>query len=63
MSTRRSNIRKRVRQRRRYEQPPQPQSQPKPPSATSGLLADLARPISSRALSEAIEELRLPTNN
>jgi hypothetical protein len=59
MSTRRSNIRKRERQKQRHAQRPQPQPKPTTkPSATSGIIAELARPISSRALREAIEELQ-----
>ena len=53
--SRQSNIRKRERQRRRYAQRPKPMD--KPAVSTRGLIAELARPISSRALSEAIEEL------
>jgi hypothetical protein len=51
MSTRRSNTKKRARQRKRYEA----KKQKADLLLTCGLIADLAQPISSRgALSEAI---------
>lgn len=53
--SRRSRIRKRERKKRQSMQ--RPKQADKPIVATRGLIAELARPISSRALSEAIEEL------
>jgi hypothetical protein len=54
--SRRSNIRKRGRQRKRYAQRPKPADRPITRIKTSDLIEDLARPISSRAFSEALLE-------
>jgi hypothetical protein len=54
--SRRARIRKRERKKRQHMQRPKP-VKPIAPISTSVLIAELARPISSRALSEAIEEL------
>jgi hypothetical protein len=55
MSTRRSNIRKRGRQRKRYAQRPKPVDKPAV-SSSRGLLSELAQPLSAIAFSEALKE-------
>jgi hypothetical protein len=58
--SRRSNIRKRERQRRRYAQRPQQVDKPIAHAVkTAGLFgAILARPISSRAFDQALKEVQ-----
>jgi hypothetical protein len=56
--SRRARIRKRNAKKRKYAQHPKQITKPVSQIKTSGLFADLARPLSSRALSEAIEELQ-----
>jgi hypothetical protein len=55
----RSNIAKRQRQKRRHAQRPQPQPKPTTkPSATSGLIGELAQPLHTIAWSQAIAEVQ-----
>jgi hypothetical protein len=57
MSTRRSRIRKRERQKRRHAQRPRQVEKPIAHVKTAGLIGDLlARPLSSRAFDEALQE-------
>jgi hypothetical protein len=54
--SRRSNIRKRERQRRRYSQRPKPVDKPITRIKTSDIFGDIARPLSSLAFSAALQE-------
>ncbi len=53
--SRRARIRKRAKQKRRYAQRPKPVDKPTN-QITAGLIAELARPLSSRAFGEALQE-------
>jgi hypothetical protein len=59
MSSRRSNIRKRERQRRRFINRSKPVDRPIAHIKTADLIADLAKPLRVQAFHEAIQEQKL----
>jgi hypothetical protein len=58
MSRRTKNIRKRARQKQRHAQRPQQVEKPIARVKTADLIADILRPLSSRAFDEVLKEIQ-----